>query len=195
MPPTPPPIWTVGHSNHPFQTLLDLLGASQIEVLVDVRSAPYSRHAPQFNRETLGAAIEEAGLRYLYLGDALGGRPRRPEHYDAEGHALYFKMAEQPDFREAIARLLRGARSHRIALLCAEADPSECHRRLLVGRVLTEQNAELRHIGADGSIEAESEVKLAPSTDQTALFEAGSASWRSTRSVSRSRAPSASSAA
>jgi uncharacterized protein (DUF488 family) len=195
MPPAPLTIWTVGHSNHPLETLLELLRCEQIEVVVDVRSAPYSRFAPHFNREALAPAIEADDLRYLYLGDALGGRPRPPDHYDAEGHALYSAMAEQPEFKEAIARLLRGARSHRIALLCAEADPSECHRRLLVGRVLAEHGAELRHIRADGSTESETKVKLALSTDQTALFEAGSASWRSTRSVSRNRAPSTSSAA
>ena len=190
-----PQIWTIGHSNQPLETLLELLRGEQIEVVVDVRSAPYSRYAPHFNRESLAAALDDADLRYLYLGEALGGRPRRAEHYDAAGHALYSAMAEEADFKEAIARLLRGARECRIALLCAEADPTDCHRRLLVGRVLAGQGAELHHIRADGSTESEREVKLAPSTDQTALFEAGSASWRSTRSVSRSRAPSTSSAA
>jgi uncharacterized protein (DUF488 family) len=194
MPDEPLAIWTVGHSNHPLDTLLDLLRTEQIEVLVDVRSAPYSRYAPHFNREALGPALEEAGLRYLYLGDALGGRPSRAEHYDAEGHALYSAMAEQPDFREAIARLLRGARSHRIALICAEADPTDCHRRLLVGRVLTQQGAELRHITPDRPPQVETEVKLSPSADQAKLFEVGRPEWRSTRSVSRSRAPSTSSA-
>jgi uncharacterized protein (DUF488 family) len=187
-------IWTVGHSNHPAGTLLELLSAERIEVAADVRSSPYSRYAPHFNREALAPALEDAGLRYLYLGDELGGRPSRADHYDAEGHALYSAMAEQPKFKEAIARLLRGARSHRIALLCAEADPTDCHRRLLVGRVLTQHGAELRHLRPDRPPEIETQVKLSPSTDQAMLFEVGRPEWRSTRSVSRNRAPSTSSA-
>ncbi len=99
-----PAIWTVGHSNHDFETFVALVRAARIDFLVDVRSYPYSQVAPQFNREELQAAIELRGVRYLFLGSELGGRPQREDHYDAAGHALYGDMAAQPPFQAAVER-------------------------------------------------------------------------------------------
>lgn len=182
-----PRIWTIGHSNHPLEHFLGMLAEEQIEFLVDVRSYPYSRFAPQFNREDLAANLESP-LRYVFLGDELGGRPSKPEHYDADGHALYCAMARDEGFQAAIDRLIEGARSHRIALMCSEGKPADCHRRLLVGKVLTSRGLALRHLLPDGSVVEEDEVGLAggPSQNQEALFSEGE-QWRSTQSVSRRR--------
>jgi len=179
-------IWTIGHSNHSFETLARLLAQQRIEFVADVRSYPYSRFAPHFNREDLQPALSEQGVRYVFLGEELGGRPSVDEHYDDEGHALYGPMSREPRFREAIDRLLTGADEHRIALLCSEREPETCHRRLLVGKVMTERGAELRHILADGSVKVEKDVVL-DTTEQSSLFEEGSAAWRSTQSVSHRR--------
>lgn len=196
MPEAPPAtIWTIGHSNHPFEAFLRLLEGEGIEVVADIRSFPYSRFVPQFNREDLELALRDTALRYLYLGEALGGRPSRDAHYDADGRALYGPMSEEPSFQAAIDRLLSGVRTNRIALLCSEAHPHDCHRRLLVGRVLAERGLVLRHILPDGSVESEREVKLTPADDQATLFGEGAPPWRSTQSVSRKRRLSASSAA
>lgn len=190
----PRAVWTVGHSNHSFEHLAALLRDQRIDTVIDVRSYPYSRYAPQFNREELAPALTDAGIAYYFQGESLGGRPDAENEYDAEGHALYGRMAERPQFRAAIERIFGGAGDHRIALLCAEAQPGECHRRLLVGRVLCGRGAELRHILRDGSIEVEAEVKLPGEDEQTALF-GEAAQWRSSQSVSRRRRLSASSAA
>lgn len=179
-------IWTVGHSNHRFEVFASLLASQGIEFVADVRSYPYSRFAPQFNREVFQEALRQQGIRYLYFGDELGGRPSMDEHYDSEGHALYGLMAKEPPFREAIDRLVAGAGEHRIAIVCSEAEPSHCHRRLLVGKVLTECGVELRHICPDGSTTVEHEVRLDP-TDQGSLFNEGTEAWRSTQSVSHRR--------
>src|SRR5271163_1319557 len=133
--PLPPTAWTVGHSNHDLETFVALVQRHQIGYLVDVRSYPYSRFAPHFNREELQTTMEASGINYVFLGLALGGRPQRDDQSDAEGHALYEKMAQEPAFTEAIDRLLRGASEHRLALLCSCGQPRECHRRLLVGKV------------------------------------------------------------
>jgi uncharacterized protein (DUF488 family) len=191
----PATIWTVGHSNHPFDVFLRLLETEGIEVVADVRSSPYSRFAPQFNHEDLERALRDAGLRYLFLGEELGGRPVREEHYDAEGHALYGPMSEEPSFQAAIDRLLAGAQTHRIALLCSEAHPRDCHRRLLVGKVLAERGIALRHILPGGSVEPELEVKLTLADDQATLFGDSAPPWRSTQSVSQRRRQRVSSAA
>ena len=164
-------IWTVGHSNHEFGAFARLVVGEGIEYVVDVRSYPYSSFAPHFNREELRDALEAHGIRYMFLGDSLGGRPSRDEHYDADGHALYGPMAAEPGFRAAIQRLVAGARGHRLALVCSEADPQDCHRRLLVGRVLTTEGAELRHILPDGTVTIETSVALGAGSCQGSLFE------------------------
>lgn len=189
-------IWTVGHSTHDLDRFLALLASERIEFLVDVRSYPYSRFAPQFNREELAESLDAHAVRYLFLGEELGGRPSKPEHYDSEGHALYGEMAHEPSFEAAITRLSDGAGGHRIALMCSEGKPDECHRRLLVGKVLTERGITLRHVLPDGSVLEEEKVKLPLEASQEALFEdEGQAAWRSTQSVSRRRRLSTSSAA
>lgn len=187
-------LWTIGHSTHPFDAFARLLAQERIDVVADVRSQPYSRFSPQFGREALAAALRERQLGYVFLGDELGGRPTIDEHYDDQGHALYGPMSREPGFCRGIERILRGARDHRVALMCSEADPQHCHRRLLVGKVLAERGVELRHILRDGSVNVERSVPL-DAGGQDALFREDDRWWRSTRSVSRRRRRSASSAA
>lgn len=187
-------IWTIGHSNHTFERFVELLRIERIEFVVDVRSHPYSRFAEQFNRERLEVALHGADMRYVFMGDELGGRPSREDHYDEQGRALYDRMAEQGAFQSALQRLLRGCREHRVALMCSEAEPRNCHRRLLVGKVLAEQGVRLRHILTDGAILIEDVVTLGDEDAQESLF-AKETVWRSTQSVSHRRLPSISSAA
>jgi uncharacterized protein (DUF488 family) len=191
--PSPPTAWTVGHSNHDLETFVALVQRHQIAYLVDVRSYPYSRFAPHFNREDLKATVEARGIRYVFLGLELGGRPLRDDQFDAEGHALYGKMAQETAFSEAIDRLLRGASEHRLALLCSCGQPGECHRRLLVGKVLCDRGAELRHILPHGEVLAERSVALSENRAPDTLFGHDESLWRSTRSVSHRRRLSASS--
>jgi uncharacterized protein (DUF488 family) len=191
---TPATVWTVGHSNHELEHLVELLRGERIEFLIDVRSYPYSRYSPQFNRDALEASIARQGMRYLFLGEQLGGRPTQEEHYNVDGHALYGPMSEQQPFREAVERVIDGAHAHRLALLCSEADPRHCHRRLLVGKVLTEQGVALRHILSDGSIHTEQAVAHSPDHVQGSLL-GEEEPWRSTQSVSRRRRLSTSSPA
>jgi uncharacterized protein (DUF488 family) len=189
-----PVIWTIGHSNHPFARFAELLQGERIEVVVDVRSYPYSRIAPHFNREELEAALPAAGMRYLFLGQELGGRPAREQDYDEQGHARYDRMAERPEFQQGVQRVVQGCGERRIALLCSEGQPHECHRRLLVGKVLSDRGVLLRHILPNGNVQQEESVSLDSEDAQESLF-GEEAAWRSTRSVSRRRRLSASSVA
>jgi len=176
-------VWTVGHSNHDFDHFAGLLASQSIEVVVDVRSYPYSKYCPHFDREALKKALESKGLCYLYLGEELGGRPTKDSQHDEDGHALYGEMAQEPDFRAAIGRVVEGARKFRLALVCSEGDPHDCHRRLLVGKVLTDGGVELRHILPDAEVIAETTVELGNRDGQESLFEE-EVPWRSTQSVS-----------
>jgi uncharacterized protein (DUF488 family) len=190
---SPPTVWTVGHSNHDLEAFAALVRRHRIDDLLDVRSHPYSRFAPHFNREELRPAMEARGIRYLFLGLALGGRPRREDQLDARGHALYGRMAQEPAFTDAIDQLLHSASERRLALLCSCGEPRDCHRRLLVGKVLFDRGSELRHILPDGRVLTERSVALSDDHAQDTLFGHDELSWRSTRSVSRRRRLSASS--
>lgn len=187
-----PVVWTIGHSNHPWGAFAELLIANRIDYLVDVRSFPYSRFRSHFNRDQIEMAAGMRGFEYLFLGEALGGRPSDPSHYDADGHALYGPMAATPEFDEAIGGVLRGAEDHRLALMCSCGQPRDCHRRLLVGKVLCERGAELHHILPDGQLESERRVELT-AEPQHPLFGEEVQQWRSAQSVSHRRRQSTSS--
>lgn len=193
-------IYTVGHSNVALEALLTLLARHEIAVLADVRSAPYSRYVPHFNRPALEAAAGRAGITYHFMGDTLGGRPQGDEYYDAEGHVLYGRVARAEWFQRGIARLRELAVRERLAVMCGEEDPTGCHRRLLVGRVVAQEGALLRHIRGDGRIEEERAVAIdvpPPSLwddpSDSAAREREERAWRSIRPVSRTPAPSDSS--
>ena len=182
---TTPAVFTIGHSNHEEPEFLKLLTQHAIEVLADVRSSPYSRYSPQFNRESLQQALAEVNVRYLFLGGELGGRPADPEYYDSEGHVLYWRVAEAPFFREGIERVEKGRQQYRIALMCSEEDPAVCHRCLLVTRVLAERGIDICHIRGDGTIQSQKEI-----ADQAGIGRQGMLfadleqdTWRSLRSV------------
>jgi uncharacterized protein (DUF488 family) len=156
--------------------------------VADVRSAPYSRYAEQFNQRELRAAIVEAGLQYVFFGRELGGRPADESLYDAAGHVDYRRVSRTEPFRAGIERVRRGAARYRVALMCSEEDPTDCHRRLLVGRVLRQEGVEVLHIRGDGHLDREDDLPETPldQPHQPSLF-AGDAQqenpWRSTRSV------------
>jgi uncharacterized protein (DUF488 family) len=178
-----PALYSIGHSNQSFDALLGLLQQHQIDVLADVRSAPYSKFCPQFDKHALEAATRDAGLQYVFLGRELGGRPDGAEYYDAEGYVLYGRRAEAPEFLAGIARLERGRQQYRVAVLCSEEDPAGCHRHLLIGRVLAARGTPLVHIRGDGRLQTAAELE----SPQLALFaDLEERPWKSIRSVLRS---------
>ncbi len=121
-------------------------------------------------------------MDYEFFGDALGGRPASEDHYDSSGHALYGRIAAEPAFARAIDRLLLIANERRVALMCSEGDPTGCHRRLLVGKVLCDRGAVLEHILPSGEVRSEACVPVA---SDEALFAADG--WRSARPVAHGR--------
>jgi uncharacterized protein (DUF488 family) len=129
-----------------------------VTAVADVRSAPVSRFAPHFNKDRLARSLAEQGIAYVFLGKELGGRPERPELF-SDGVADYEKMAKLPLFKAGIDRLLAGAESHRVAIMCAEADPLDCHRCLLVGRALAEAGVDVGHILSSGQVLTHAEIE------------------------------------
>jgi uncharacterized protein (DUF488 family) len=183
---------TVGHSSHPLEHFLALLREHEVEALVDVRSSPYSRFAPQYNREALKASLEREGVKYGFLGRELGGRPEGEGFYDDEGHVLYGRVAASSLFAAGLERLERGLDRCRVAIMCSEEDPTHCHRRLLVTRVLLDRRVDVVHVRGDGRLQRDGELGGLGQGDIFNGFE--EKAWRSTRSVSPRRAPISSSA-
>ena len=191
--------FTLGHSNHDLEALLALLRQHEVEVVVDTRSSPYSKYVPQFDKELLQRSLEETGVRYLFLGAELGGRPANPAYYDAKGRVLYSRLRDDARFQAAIVRLESGMERFCVALVCGEEDPAHCHRRLLIGRVLAERGHTMIHIRGAGRLESDEMVAAASGKSlldaQGELFaEIEEDKWRSTASVLPKNAPASSSA-
>jgi len=138
-------VYSIGHSTFDIESFLAELDAHLITAIADVRSSPYSRNCPQYNREHLKTALSGRGIAYVFLGKELGGRPKDHSLY-TNGVADYEKMAATEEFRGGIIRLEQGATKYRVAMLCSERDPLDCHRCLLVGRILAERGICVEHI-------------------------------------------------
>jgi uncharacterized protein (DUF488 family) len=160
MNPTRPTLVTIGHTTHSFDAFVGLLRQHGVNVVADVRSHPYSRRLEQFNREQLAPALEAAGVRYVFLGEELGARRIEAECYEGD-RAVYQRIAALPKFQEGLARLRRGIAQFRIALMCSEKDPLDCHRTILICRELRDE-CQIMHVLADGTAEdhAETEKRL-----------------------------------
>lgn len=145
-------ILTIGHSTHSLDEFVDLLRQHNVSAVADVRSAPYSGYCPHFNKDPLLKSLLENGIKYVFLGRELGARSDDPSCYD-NGVVQYSRLAKTQAFQEGLVRLKKGASEHNIALMCSEREPLDCHRTLLIARVLEEQNIEVTHILSDGRLE------------------------------------------
>ena len=178
-------IFTIGHSNHPLEKFVRLLQANAIQVLVDVRSAPYSKHNPQFNLNEISTQIPKVEIRYVYAGKELGGRPTDPDCYKndlgSEPDHDYLHEVNYPEvmkrdwFQQGIQRLLELAKSARLCIMCSEEDPAQCHRHHLIAKFLmdTQPELEIIHIRGDGNLVKASQIRRTvddPPSEQLSLF-------------------------
>lgn len=150
-------ILTIGHSTHPIERFMALLREHGVTALADVRSAPFSRFNPQFNKDALQKSLKEAGIAYIFLGKELGARSSDRSLYE-KGRVQYDRLARTELFRSGIARVRKGALEHRVALMCAEKEPLECHRTLLVAKALVREGEAVAHIHADGHLESHADA-------------------------------------
>jgi uncharacterized protein (DUF488 family) len=177
---------TIGHSNHPIERFLELLRAHGVEAVADVRSRPYSRFVPHFSRERLQRILAKQGIGYLFLGRELGGKSPRGEAPAPD----YGARIGQPEFRIGIERLLDAAAQRRLAMMCRERDPLDCHRLHLICRYAKAMAGPIRHILPDGRVEAQvaterrllervqvCQLGLFDQSDEAALADAYDALW------------------
>lgn len=145
-------ILTIGHSTHTTEKLIQLLQSNRVTAVADVRSSPYSRYNPQFDRETLQSSLKENDIQYVYLGEELGGRSNDASCYK-HNKIQYELLAQTEVFKRGISRIIKGSEKLRLSLMCAEKDPLECHRTILVARELQKRGLQVGHIHEDGSVE------------------------------------------
>jgi uncharacterized protein (DUF488 family) len=163
-------LFTIGYGNRSIDQFISVLQVNAIHELIDVRTAPYSRFKPEFSRDALRAALERHGIAYFFMGDTLGGHPEPPACY-TDGKVDYDKLRTQPFFRAGIDHLktlLRPAR--RLALMCSEGRPEECHRSKLIGETLDAQQIQVCHIDEDNRPCTQAEVIQRLTGGQMDLF-------------------------
>jgi uncharacterized protein (DUF488 family) len=153
-----PALHTIGYGSRSLDELVAALKAFGIDYVLDVRSAPYSKFKPEFSKEALEAALKARGLRYLFMGDTLGGQPRDPDCYTG-GKVDYDKVRRQPFFQTGIDRLRKAhEQGVRAALLCSEGRPEQCHRSKMIGEALAAAAIPVRHIDEDGKLLSQAQV-------------------------------------
>lgn len=164
------PIYTIGYGAREIEAFLSVLQANQIQYLVDLRSSPYSSYKPEFSKKSLQNFLEANGIRYLFMGDALGGQPDDATCY-TDGKVDYEKVAQRPFYRAGIERLHEASRQGwRVALMCSEGKPENCHRSKLVGRTLTAERIEVLHIDEKDALISQKDVLLRLTGGQPSLF-------------------------
>ena len=150
-------VLTIGHSTHPIDTFLDLLSRNGVTAVCDVRSTPFSRTNPQFTRDNLRSSLLIRGIAYVFLGQELGARSQDPSCY-INGRVEYDRLACTEHFQAGLRRVHEGIKKYRIALMCAERDPLQCHRTILVSRHLVAGGLAVQHITGDGQLESHADV-------------------------------------
>ncbi|MEA5536332.1 DUF488 domain-containing protein [Crocosphaera sp. XPORK-15E] len=151
-------LFTIGHSNLDIESFTSLLTQYNVTALADVRSSPYSRYLPHFNQDNLKRTLLDSGIKYVFLGQELGARPKDQNCY-IEGKAVYEEIAKTQLFSQGIDRVFKGSQSYNIALMCAEKDPITCHRAILVCQHLKSFPIEINHILQDGKIESHQQLE------------------------------------
>lgn len=167
---SPSTVFTVGYGAREFAAFVAVLKAQQIAWLVDVRSAPYSRFKPEYAQDALRAALEAQGIRYVYMGDQLGGRPADPDCY-VDGKVDYGRVRAMPIFAAGLARVRNAClQGRRVVLMCSEGRPEECHRSKLIGEALVELGVPVLHIDEEDRLVAHDAVIARLTDGQLSLF-------------------------
>lgn len=181
-------ILTIGYADRSLSDMLSLLHREDVQFLIDVRSIPVSRFKPEFSRESLENSLKSKGIRYVFMGDSLGGRPSDPTCYE-NGHVIYSLVQDRPFFRSGIDRLLNAAAGgHHVCLMCSESRPEDCHRSKLIGVALSELGIAVSHIDKQGDLRTQDEIIERLQPGQSDLFEPRLQSRKTYRpSQSRSR--------
>ncbi len=164
------PIYTIGYGAREIEEFIAVLKDHEITYLIDIRSKPYSRYKPDFSKEPFSAHLERAGIRYVFMGDTLGGQPDDQSCY-VDGKVVYEKVAATSFYRKGIARLEEAFRQQLpVALMCSEGKPQQCHRSKLIGKTLVAAGIPIRHIDENDRLITHDDVMRRIDGGQPSLF-------------------------
>lgn len=153
------PIYSIGYGNRTLDEFIGLLAAYQIVFLIDVRSSPYSRFNPDFSKAALEHHLAEHNIRYVFMGDALGGQPDDQTCFTPDGKVDYEKLAATSAYRAGIERIKTAwQKDVHVVLMCSELKPEQCHRSKLIGKTLQEQDIAVTHIDETGALKTQETV-------------------------------------
>lgn len=165
------PIYTIGYGVREVDEFISTLRRYGIAFLIDVRSKPYSRYKPDFSKERLEAHLQRADIRYVFMGDSLGGRPDDAACYTSSGKVDYAKINEQDFYRQGIDRLMKAqAQGLAVSIMCSEGKPENCHRSKLIGKTLAQRGISVAHIDENGELIGQADVLLRLTGGQPSLF-------------------------
>jgi uncharacterized protein (DUF488 family) len=164
------PIYTIGYGARDIEAFIAVLSADQITFLIDVRSKPYSRYKPDFSKASLEQHLKKAGIRYVFMGDALGGQPEDPACY-SDGKVDYHKMSQTAAYQSGIGRLRDAWQQQlHVAIMCSEGRPEQCHRSQLIAKTLVEQGVGVVHIDENDQLISQDDVVVRLYDGQPSLF-------------------------
>ena len=152
-------LYTIGYGNLEIIRFIQLLKNNNIQVLCDIRSHPYSKFSPEYSQDVLESSLKKHSIKYIFMGNELGGRTDDPNCYDQNHQIDYEKYAETEVFKKGLERLLDGIEKYKIVLMCSEKDPERCHRSLLVARFLKEKHSNIKHIHHNLTVETHGEFE------------------------------------
>lgn len=152
-------IYSIGHGNKKIEDFIAELKSFDIKYLLDIRSKPYSKWNPQFNQPALEMKLKNNGITYVFVGDTLGGLPEDRSCYDYNGKVVYDLIKEKDFFKEGLKRLTTAnEKKIKLAIMCSESKPEECHRSKLIGQELLKKEISLKHIVSDKRIKSQQSV-------------------------------------
>ena len=154
-------LYSIGHGNKKIQDFIDEIKSFNIQYLLDIRSKPYSKWNPQFNQAQLEIELKNHGIKYVFVGDTLGGLPDDRSCYDVDGRVVYDWIKEKDFFKSGMTRLtVANNKRVNLAIMCSESKPEECHRSKLIGQELLKNKISLKHIISTHRIKSQPEVML-----------------------------------
>lgn len=172
-------LYTIGHSTYPAEHFAELLKCFEVDCILDVRSVPFSRHVPQYNRDELKAFLKQNGIEYHPMGKWFGARQPDMQFYSEEGYLDFEKFRESSLFIQGLESVKRGLDQFNIALMCSEKDPIDCHRAIMVGRGFELDGTDVKHILHDFSSITQAELnarlldRYFPNRNQISIFDLG----------------------
>jgi uncharacterized protein (DUF488 family) len=153
-------IFTIGYSGFQIDEFVRVLRENEIAAVIDVRSSPYSGYHVDYNKEPLKRVLKNNGIAYRDYSVEFGARQTRTEFFAPEGYLDFKKYVLSDSFQEGVTRIERGIEAgYTPALMCAEKDPMNCHRTIMVGRWFHDHGYTVRHIQPDGIVESHDSVE------------------------------------